>query len=76
MVEVVGIERLPAQIKGSETLICSRFENSRSTSLIRYTRPPRTVIGPYAHRTVIGPYAQAYCRVLRVGGVLMSEVPL
>ena len=37
------------------------------TLLIRNTHPPRISIGPLA---------KGYCRVLRGGGLLMSEVPL
>ena len=39
----------------------------RGTWLIRNTHPPRTTIGPQA---------KGLCRVLRGGGVLMSEAPL
>ena len=39
----------------------------RGTSLTRNTHPPRITLGPLA---------LGYCRVLRGGGVLMSEVAL
>jgi hypothetical protein len=47
--------------------VSTYVQGRRVTSLIRNTQPPRITIGPSA---------QGYCRVLRGGGGLMSEVPL
>ena len=45
----------------------ARCVSYRGTSLISNTHPPRTTIGPKV---------QVCCRILRGGGVRMSEVPL
>ena len=47
--------------------VLTRCVGYRGTSLIRNTHPPRIATGPRA---------EGSCRVLRGGGVLMSELPL
>ena len=42
-------------------------QHYRGTSIMRSSPPPRTTIGPYVW---------SYCRVLRGGVLLMSELPL
>ena len=42
--------------------------------VIKWRFPRRYELVP--PRITIGPWAKGYCRVLRGGGVLMSEIPL